>query len=144
MTELLAGAAIFAVDQAGKYKAEEDPAFLGRRPGGRVEITKTHNKGFAMNLGEGNPKRVTAVCCGAGVLTAVLAACAWKSLGKGGRLGLTLALGGAASNVFDRLKRGYVVDYISFPKLPKKISRISFNLGDFGILAGVVLTLLKS
>ena len=57
---------------------------------------------------------------------------------KGKRLlktGLALILGGAYSNTYDRLRRKYVVDYITFPK----ISTIVFNLSDFGIMIGAML-----
>ena len=57
---------------------------------------------------------------------------------KGKRLlktGLALILGGAYSNTYDRLRRKYVVDYITFPK----ISTVVFNLSDFGIMIGAML-----
>jgi signal peptidase II len=51
------------------------------------------------------------------------------------KLGLSLILGGAASNVYDRIKRGYVVDYFSF----KFLKRVIFNLSDLFIFIGAVL-----
>ncbi len=51
------------------------------------------------------------------------------------KTGLALILGGAYSNTCDRLRRKYVVDYVTFPK----ISTIVFNLSDFGIIIGAVL-----
>jgi len=49
--------------------------------------------------------------------------------------GLGAALGGAAGNVFDELRRGGVVDFISIGRWP------TFNLADAAIVAGVLLTL---
>lgn len=51
------------------------------------------------------------------------------------KLALTLIFSGGLGNFVDRLKRGYVVDYIYFniKKFPV------FNLSDFYIIAGVVL-----
>jgi lipoprotein signal peptidase len=44
--------------------------------------------------------------------------------------GLALALGGAGSNLLDRLRHGAVVDYLALP------SGFTFNLADAGIFAG--------
>jgi signal peptidase II len=55
------------------------------------------------------------------------------SLGIGGAVGLGLALGGATSNVVDRVLRGAVVDFIAVPAWP------TFNLADAAMVAGTVL-----
>jgi lipoprotein signal peptidase len=49
------------------------------------------------------------------------------------RLGLGLQLGGAAGNVIDRLKTGYVVDFLDFRVWPV------FNVADMAIVGGVAL-----
>ena len=51
---------------------------------------------------------------------------------------------GAWSNTFDRCVRGHVVDYIGFRSENKKISDVTYNLGDFFIAAGGVTALLAS
>jgi signal peptidase II len=48
------------------------------------------------------------------------------------KLGVSLLLGGALSNVYDRLTRGYVVDYFSF----KFLKKIVFNISDILIFIG--------
>lgn len=48
-----------------------------------------------------------------------------------GGMGLAVALGGAASNLRDRLTRGAVVDFIKIGWWP------AFNLADVAIVAGV-------
>ena len=57
------------------------------------------------------------------------------SLGRRGnnllRLGLALLLGGAFSNTYDRLRRGYVVDYVSFPVKWQAFRKIVFKLLRF-------------
>lgn len=60
------------------------------------------------------------------------------------KLGLSLLLGGAFSNTYDRLSRNYVVDYFSLCTPWKKINRIVFNISDFCIVLGALLTVIKS
>ena len=49
------------------------------------------------------------------------------------RLSLGLQLGGASGNLLDRLRHGYVVDFIDISVLP------IFNLADIAIVSGVTL-----
>lgn len=58
------------------------------------------------------------------------------------KLSLSLILGGALSNLYDRFKRGYVVDYFSFRY--KVLEKIVFNLGDIFIFTGSILYLINS
>ena len=51
---------------------------------------------------------------------------------------------GAWSNTFDRWIRGYVIDYVGFKIRWEKITRITYNLGDFFLAAGAVLMMLSS
>ena len=51
---------------------------------------------------------------------------------------------GAWSNTFDRWIRGYVIDYVGFKTRWEKITRITYNLGDFFRAAGAVLMMLSS
>lgn len=52
--------------------------------------------------------------------------------------GLTLILAGGLSNFIDRLRLGFVIDYISLPLLP------AFNLADVSLGAGMVLLVYAS
>ena len=83
--------------------------------GGRLLLRRHHNRGMVLNAGE---KRQPVVAAVSVVLTVVLTVVFFISLGRRGsnllRTGLSLLLGGAFSNTYDRLKRKYVVDYISF------------------------------
>ncbi len=108
--------------------------------GGALLIRKYHNKGAFLNAGE-TKRGWVAFLSGAltaGILLVFMAA----SRQKGSRIfrtGLALLLGGACSNTYDRLKRGYVVDYFSFGVRWKWLRRIVFNVSDFCILAGALL-----
>lgn len=108
-----------------------------------IILTKYHNRGAAFNAGERRPEIVKAVSV---VLTAVAAALFLFSLGLAGRgllkTGLSLLLGGAFSNTYDRLKRGYVVDYFRFNVPVKRIRNLIFNVADFCIIVGAALVAL--
>ena len=52
--------------------------------------------------------------------------------------GLSLILGGGASNLYDRWKKGYVTDYLGLPIAKKLV----FNLSDLCIFAGTAIALI--
>ena len=60
------------------------------------------------------------------------------------KLGLSLLLGGAFSNTYDRLSRNYVVDYFSFCSPWKGLNRIVFNISDFCIIIGSLIAVLST
>ncbi|EOS27519.1 signal peptidase II [Lachnospiraceae bacterium A4] len=101
-----------------------------------VAFKRYHNRGAMMNIGEERQQLVAALSF---VFSAIVTGIFAVTLGmKGKRLlktALALILGGAYSNTYDRLRRKYVVDYITFPK----ISTMVFNLSDFGIMIGAML-----
>lgn len=57
------------------------------------------------------------------------------------RIGLSMLLGGAIGNFIDRLRLGYVVDFISF-RLINRYDFPVFNIADIFIVAGTGLILL--
>ena len=59
------------------------------------------------------------------------------------KFGLSLLLGGAFSNTYDRLKRGYVVDYFRVNVPVKRIRKLIFNISDFCIMIGALLIVLE-
>lgn len=110
---------------------------------GKLLIRKHHNKGIAMNIGQQKQTLVAWISVG---ITGVMLCLFLLSLGNCGnhllRIGLSLLLGGAFSNTYDRLKRKYVVDYVSFGVKWKPLRRIIFNISDFCIIIGALLTAL--
>ena len=52
------------------------------------------------------------------------------------KTGVGMILGGAGSNVWDRITRKYVVDYFSFHTKCRKLERVVFNLADMFIFLG--------
>lgn len=125
---------------------------------GRLILRKYHNRGAFLNLGEQRPRLVAAVSVvWSIVMTAVFLTTFSRRGGTLLKTGLSLLLGGAYSNTYDRLKRKYVVDYFSFGGLPSKLKRngigqkisrritsVIYNLSDFCILIGAFCVVLSS
>ena len=108
---------------------------------GKIQIRRVHNKGMAFNVLDHEPELVKTISCG---VTGILTLYYLYVLSKRGsfikKVGLTLLVGGAWSNNFDRIFRGYVVDYIGFNSKWDKLNNLTFNLADFAILIGTDLT----
>ena len=102
--------------------------------GGRIRLTALWNDGAAFSLPL-KRKLVTA-------LSILILPLVWV-FRRRSPIGAGLALGGGLSNLWERLRRGAVYDYVQFPKLPK-IGRYVWNLADLAILiGGLLLTLLE-
>lgn len=139
-------AAIFAGDLLLKNHMERRRLPEGGEQilwGGKLLLRRHHNRGAAFNVGE---KHGAAVAVLSVMLTAAAAVTLIFSFGqKGNRLlqtGLAFLLGGAFSNTYDRLRRRYVVDYISFGTRWERLRRLVFNLSDFCIIIGALLAAL--
>ena len=106
--------------------------------GGRLLLRRHHNRGAALNFGERKRPVIAALSL---LLTAFALGALLLSLGQKGngmlKAGLSLLVGGAFSNTYDRLKRKYVVDYISVSFFPP-----IFNLADCFVVVGVILFLI--
>jgi len=109
-----------------------------------IDIQLHHNYGSAGNFGAGNPKFVRCISV---LLTIWCGALFVISLTLGGskllRTGLGLLLGGAFSNTYDRMKKGYVTDYLRFKKGPRFIRRFIWNISDFSIIIGSLLAVIN-
>lgn len=142
---MLLATLVFGSDQWMKKRIENSDADQRERAclGGRILIRKHHNRGILLNMGSGRRPLVAALSL---VLTAVVLIGFLASLGQRGngvlRTGLALLLGGAFSNTYDRLRRKYVVDYLSFGVKWQGLRRVVFNLADFGIILGALLAVL--
>ena len=135
-------AAIFTGDLFLKNRMEKElePGKTKEILKGRILLRKYHNEGACLNLGEKKTKAVAAVSL---FLTGALSLVFLFTLTKRGcsalKTGLSLLLGGAWSNTYDRLKRKYVVDYFSINVKWKPLCQIIFNLSDFCILIGALI-----
>lgn len=112
---------------------------------GFLRLRKHHNRGAFLNAGQKNRPVVAVLSV---LLTLMVAVLFVISLGTRGnalfKTGLSMLLGGAFSNTYDRLKRKYVVDYVSFGVKCKRLSDIVFNISDFGIIIGALIASLSS
>lgn len=110
---------------------------------GKIIIRKYYNKGAFLNLGE-NKKELVKIVSGLclGLLVLLFAVALPKKGNKLYKLGLALLLGGAISNVSDRFRRGYVIDYFTINC--KKLKTVIFNLADMAIFLGSSMILLSS
>lgn len=135
---------IFGLDMILKQSIEKNfrPGEERCLAGGRICLRKVYNQGAALNLMQEKPellKKLSAALVSAAVLyDAFLAARGGQHVRK---LAMALYTGGAMSNLYDRLRRGKVIDYIGFRSKWKKLEQLTWNLGDFAILAGAVLFL---
>lgn len=118
------------IEKNKKMNEEEDIL------GGNITLTRYHNKGAMLNFMEKNTNLVVFV---SGLLLGSLLFLFGMLIPKKGnkvlKFSLALLVGGAASNVYDRVKRGYVVDYFSF----KWLKNVVFNIADLFIIVGSIL-----
>jgi len=100
-------------------------------------ITHVTNTGVAFGLFPGASVFFTVVST---VVVVTILAYGWNLPGDNGlmRVVLALPLGGAIGNLTDRLRQGFVVDFIDLNFWPLHDWPI-FNLADSSIVAGVVL-----
>ncbi|MCC2254351.1 signal peptidase II [Ruminococcus sp. CLA-AA-H200] len=138
-------AGAFAADQIMKSYAEQNMEKNEERTlTDRIVLRRVHNRGMCLNILSDRPRIVRGLsAAAAGVVTVMYASACVRKKGICRRAGLSLLTAGAWSNTFDRLARGYVVDYIGFQTKNEKISGITYNLGDFFIAAGSALLVIS-
>ncbi|MBS6398123.1 MAG: signal peptidase II [Clostridiales bacterium] len=137
--------ALFQTDLAVKHEIETRPEYEKehRLCNGRIRVQKLHNYGTA---GGKFTEHMPAIIRGSGLVTLGSAIAFLRVLQKEGhtvrKLGFSFLLGGALSNLYDRCRKGYVVDYVSFRTPFRRLSSLVFNLSDFFIFAGAFLVCL--
>ncbi len=137
---------IVILDAFLKSKAEKKLRRGEDRPaaGGRILLTKYHNRGAALNFGQKNPQLIKWISV---VFTMFVSMVFVLTLTRKGnrllKLGLALMLGGAFSNTYDRLSKGYVVDYFRIACPIKCVQNVIFNISDFCIIIGSLMTVIS-
>lgn len=139
---LFAALLLSAADQATKAWAVRNlPLFTPREilPG-VLGLVHVRNTGVAFSLLSNlDPRWVHPLLILATLLAmAAVVAYLWHLPGKGvAPLGLGLVLGGAAGNLIDRARMGYVVDFVDLHWRTHHWP--TFNVADIGITVGVAL-----
>ena len=143
MIWLLFAGALAGIDLGIKYYIRKNKTESDHTPilKNKVIITRVCNKGAMLGFMKNNVKMLTGIsliCFGAifGMLLAF-------SGQKGNILiktGLTLLLGGSGSNVYERVTGDGVTDYFKLNIGCEKFRKIVFNIGDFFIFIGTLLT----
>ncbi len=139
-------ALLCGADSLIKYAIERNHPDGELRPAlhGKIIIRKFHNKGAMLNLGASRQQTMAVLSV---IFTVFMMGVYVGTLGTRGRhmlkTGLSLILGGAYSNTYDRLFRKYVVDYVSFEVRNPRLRNIVFNLSDFGIMIGSCLLVIS-
>lgn len=145
MQYILTILAIFTGELLGKNYIEAKMLENGSKKAlhNTIILTKHYNRGAVLNTGEQYPKIIKWISVVLTAMAAVLFLCSFGLTGKRMmKWGLSFLLGGAFSNTYDRLKRGYVVDYFRFNVPIKRIRNLIFNLSDFCIMIGAMLIVL--
>ena len=102
-----------------------------------VVLRKVYNRGFILDTLDQYPKLVQRSSLILGIVLLVYDLRLFLTKGRRlEKLGLTLLSAGAFSNIYDRVIRGKVIDYIGFKSKWKSLSRITANLADFYVLIG--------
>lgn len=127
LTMLLTAAAVLTACTA----ARKALCRAGRREtshwGGRVRLTALWNGGGAFGLPVG---RRPLLALSAAALAEVLRRRRRNPAAAG------LVLGGGLSNLWERLRRGRVYDYLRFPRAPGPLGRYVYNLADLAVFLG--------
>jgi signal peptidase II len=110
-------------------------------------ISHVENPGAAFSLfnDSASPERVRWLLLGFSVLAAVAVLVALLKLGRrlsATTLGLALILGGALGNAWDRLRYGYVIDFLEVHIVHYHWP--DFNVADSAIVVGGILLLLDA
>lgn len=110
---------------------------------GKIIIRKHYNEGAFLNFLEDKKELVKTISCAfLGLLLLLFAFALPKKGNRLYKLGLALVLGGAISNVADRVSRGKVIDYFTINY--GKLKTVIFNLADMALFLGSVLIFLAS
>lgn len=134
---IAAAAVLFAADRVLNYLSRTGKLKFESK---YLRLTHLENRGFFLGLGQKHEKLLRWLPLGVWLLAAV---CLLPQLCKRAftaQLGIAAVLLGGISNQWDRLRRGSVTDYLQFPHRRVKKRALVWNLADFMLVGGVVLT----
>lgn len=138
-------AAVFMGDKYIKERMDRElpPGENQEIWGGRLLLRRHHNPGVMLGIGKGQGTVVTTLSLLLTAFSTLIFALSLSIYGSNLlRTGLALLLGGAFSNTYDRLRQRYVMDYVSLNVKWAPIRRLVFNISDFCIITGAMLSAL--
>lgn len=137
-------AAVLLIDLGIKDTIEkEEPSIFPKMAEGTkglLMLHRNHNEGFP--FGALKEKKELVKQLPLVVVSAVGGMFVWLYPQKGyipEKTGMALIIGGGLSNLYDRIKRGYVVDYFSIQW--KGLKKVVLNLGDICVFLGAAILL---
>jgi len=134
---LLIALLIAGADQLSKIWIGSYPEEQAIFDTGLFRIIHTHNTGAAFGLFQGHSFTLTVVASVTIAVILVYALFIYRYFplldNRLGRLALGLVLGGAVGNLVDRLRFGYVTDFIDFGFWP------AFNIADSAVTIGIII-----
>jgi signal peptidase II len=133
-------AAVFALDRLTKWIVESNVSAMDTVPviPGLFNIVRSENRGIAFGIMNDSTSewRTTLLIVLSSAAVVFVAAMLWNArrLDRCSFWGLTLILGGAAGNVFDRVAFGRVTDFLDF--YIGQYHWHTFNVADSAIVIG--------
>jgi signal peptidase II len=138
---------VFLADQASKWVVVNPLDLINRRV---IEITPFLNLQFVPNRGVSMGALTAESDAMRWLLVAITTAIAlfvaiwlYREKRRDDAWGLALVLGGALGNIIDRVRLGYVVDFVDF-HIGEYKPFLVFNVADAAITIGVLLLLLRA
>ncbi|HEY2016888.1 MAG TPA: signal peptidase II [Bryobacteraceae bacterium] len=141
-----AAAVVFGLDRLSKWIIETRVSSFDTYKviPGFFDIVRSQNRGVAFGFFNDSTSewRTTLLVLASVVAVGMVSAMLWKAetLDRVSLCGLTLILGGAAGNVYDRIVSGQVTDFLDF--YIGSYHWYTFNLGDSAIVIGSALLVL--
>lgn len=135
-------ALLFSTDMLLKQYAQENLEDDGEKEliKDKIIFRKVYNKGFMLHALDKRPYLVKSVTAVMGILLSCYNVLLFMKKGHWlEKFGAAVFGAGAYSNIFDRLVRGKVIDYIGFKSKNDFLSRLTVNLADICIVAGLLL-----
>jgi signal peptidase II len=119
---------VVTLDQITKWLVRRDVAELPRRLASWLTLEVVHNRGISFGTFAQGGAWVVVVVSAVIVALVILL----FRLGPRYTLPLTLIIAGSLSNLVDRLRFGFVLDFVTVPHWP------TFNVADIAIAGGAV------
>jgi signal peptidase II len=144
---LAVAALVFAIDQAAKYVVTVPLQLQQRRTLELLpffDLNWTENPGVSMGFLTADSETTRWLLVGLTAAIALfVAAWMWREERRDDTIGLALVLGGAVGNILDRVRFGYVVDFLDL-HFGEVRPFLVFNVADAAITIGVLLLLVRA